>query len=126
MRYLGKRTWRFQLILFGALLLGACAQGETAPVGPHAVTVRWEASPAAAVNRPGGGYIVYWGRQPDFLPEQAVDSIRVEYDGGELAPTSATVEDLGSGTWYFRVVAFSALGGGQTSDPSGSFQVELP
>jgi hypothetical protein len=84
----------------------------------HAVlNVSWAASRHSAVGRPGGGYTLYFSRSAGFHPDDAgVSTLDVPHDTerGET-PTRAQVPALESGTWYFRVLAYSPHGRSQLS-----------
>jgi hypothetical protein len=112
-----------------ALLLAACGGGggastpvsapEPAPEvasdcsSPCALTLSWTANREAGVNAAGGGYHVYYATSPNVALGQATQ-VTVAYDPGlGLTPTSTALQ-LAAGTWYLRVVAFSAL------NPAGS------
>lgn len=116
---------------------GASDAGAPQPVGPlpltgpNSVQVSWAANRETAVNSPGGGYRVYYSRTPNFDVASA-EFTDVPYDPGlGTTPTSVVIDDLPSGTIYFKVVAYSALNrpgasGGSTSEPSQQAQVTLP
>jgi hypothetical protein len=74
--------------------------------------VSWSPSRHSSVNRPGGGYIVYYSAAAGFHPEDpGVATIDVQHDAASgRTPTSTTVPGLDPGTWYFRVQASSELG----------------
>ncbi len=112
---------------------GSNASGPIAPApitGPNSASVSWVANRETAVNGPGGGYRVYYSRTPGFNIATA-EFKEVPYVTGTEAPTSVIVDDLPSGTIYFKVVAYSPLtppGGsaGSTSQPSAQGSVVLP
>ncbi len=88
----------------------------------HSVTISWLPNREAAVNSPGGGYIVRISGQPAIncpygLPTPC------------LTPTSVQVTLL-TGTYSATVVAYSALnapgGFGSTSAPSAPLVVTVP
>lgn len=85
-----------------------------APV--RSVRVSWTANRETSVNSTGGGYIVYYGTQAAFSVTNA-PSVKVSYAAATGTPTSAVVPGLVAGTYYFKVVAFSAANpGGDLSD----------
>lgn len=100
-------------------------------LGPAPVVqVSWNANREKAVNSSGGGYKVYYSTSPGFNLTAAT-VVTVPYVSGALSPTSLTLSNLLIGTYYFKIVAFSALnpiGGtsGSTSLPSAQFSVSLP
>jgi len=84
------------------------------------IQVSWNASLATAVNRSGGGYRVYYSSSSGFnTGEVGVTEIDVPYISGVSAPTSVLIE-VGSGTYYVRVAAYSALNAPGTSGGSTS------
>ncbi len=97
---------------------------------PRDVQVFWAANREKAVNSPGGGYRVYYSTTPGF-DLAAARVVDVPYVAGPRAPTSATIAGLSPGTYYLRVVAYSALNppggsGGSTSAPSIEISVTVP
>lgn len=94
---------------------GGGGEADGAATGPAAVTIAWNPSREANVNRPGGGYEVsISGREP----------IDVPYVSGSAAPTSTTVT-LSSGSFSITVRAYGALDaqGGATRTYSSASQV---
>ena len=74
------------------------------------ITVSWTANREQLVNTAGGGYTIYYSTQSNAALGSAT-SVNVPYASGASAPTS-TVLELPSGVdYYFRVVAYSTLGG---------------
>jgi hypothetical protein len=120
------------IILFMGLALGGCGGGSTISCKTTAcsVTVSWAANREAAVNSSGGGYTLYYSNTPGFnLTDSGVTSVPVPFNG-TATPTSTTLS-LFSGTYYFKVVAYSALNppggsGGSTSAPSAQQSLTLP
>ncbi|HEX7126290.1 MAG TPA: fibronectin type III domain-containing protein [Thermodesulfobacteriota bacterium] len=126
-------------VLALALATGCAAGDADSPeparpvplTGPNSARVSWTANREAAVNGPGGGYRVYYSSTPNFDIGSA-EFTDVPYDPGlGAAPTAVIVDDLPSGTIYFKVVAYSALNrpgasGGSASEPSQQAQVMLP
>ncbi len=76
------------------------------------VTVSWEQNRETAVNSLGGGYRVYYSTTENFNITNA-NVVDVLYVSGPATPTSIIIS-LSSGTYYFKVVAYSNL------NPSGS------
>lgn len=104
------------LILLLSLLAG-CGSSESQLVP---VTLSWQASPEAVVNQDGGGYRVYLSRQSQVsIDNDQVRLVDVPYVSGEWAPTSLDIE-LYTGTWYWRVQAYSALIDPWTGQPAAS------
>lgn len=94
---------------------GGGSEADSAPAGPAAVTLAWNASREANVNGPGGGYeVAISGLAP----------IDVPYVSGPAAPTSTTVT-LPSGTFSVTVRAYGALDaqGGTTRTYSAASQI---
>jgi len=81
--------------------------------GPYSILVSWTANREKAVNKTGGGYLVYYSTSTPVNTSTA-SNVNVPYVSGATSPTSVTVTGLSCGTWHFRVVAYSAL------YPSGS------
>jgi hypothetical protein len=89
------------------------ATGTATPGVPRSVTVSWTANRERAVNAAGGGYRVYYSNTMNFSLGSAT-AVSAAYVSGSAAPTSVTIPSLTSGTYYYRVVAYSGL------NPSGS------
>jgi titin len=95
------------------------------------IQVSWNASLATAVNRPGGGYKVYYSTNSGFNPgDGGVTEIDVPYSSGVLAPTSVVIS-VSPGTYYIRIVAYSALNtpgtsGGSTSTVTPQITLTAP
>jgi hypothetical protein len=94
------------------------------------VAVSWNANRERAVNSAGGGYRVYYGKIPGFSISGAA-SVEVPYVSGATAPTGTSINGLAPGTYYFKVVAYSALippqgGTGSASQPTSEFSLTLP
>lgn len=114
------------------LALGGCGGGNTISCRTKActVTVSWTANRETAVNSPGGGYDLYYSTTPGFNIS-SVTPVNIPYAASTSStPTSATL-NLFSGTYYFKIVAYSALnppGGssGSTSTPSAQQSLTLP
>lgn len=87
------------------------------------VKISWTANRETAVNSPGGGYRVYYASTPGFSPTEGT-VINVPYTSAPLSPTS-TVISLSSGTYYFRVVAYSSLNS-NGSEPSQEESITVP
>ena len=116
----------FSIVLLFGFLQG-CGQQQS-PVTPRAVTVSWAPAPETTVNRPGGGYRLYYAAGlavPGTVGNLMVD---VAYAGGTETPTRATVT-LPGGVGSVWVVAYGALPG-QTnltlSAPSRPMLVAVP
>ncbi|MHA2092207.1 MAG: hypothetical protein ACW98K_15245, partial [Candidatus Kariarchaeaceae archaeon] len=92
----------------------------------YTVTVSWDENHESLVNGPGGGYIVYCSRDPDYsLTDPEIVIRDVPYESGLHSPTSTTVT-LVSGTWFIKVVAYMELDGITYSSPSVQKSVFLP
>ncbi len=115
------RFW-LGLLLGWTLILAACGGGGTN------VQVSWAANREAAVNKAGGGYKVYYSKTPGFGIGGA-NSVSVPFQSGPAAPTSTKL-NVSSGTYYIKVVAYSALvgpsGGPSTSAPSAEVSLVVP
>ena len=84
------------------------------------VQISWSTNPETAVNRGGGGYKVYYSSTSGFnLSDGDVTEIDVPYISGSTAPTSTQVQLL-PGTYYIRIVAYSALNAPGTINGSSS------
>lgn len=84
--------------------------------GPH-FQISWTANREAAVNRSGGGYLVYISNTSG-ASLGSITPIQVPYVSGSSAPTSLDLQNLSPGTYYVRVVAYSAMT--STAHPTGS------
>lgn len=81
----------------------------TTPTGvPRNVVISWTANRERAVNMAGGGYRVYYSQTNGFSTGSAT-GVAVPYSSGGAAPTSTTLPMLASGTYYYRVVAYSSF-----------------
>jgi hypothetical protein len=132
-------TIRRSLIPLIAAILAACnpatdgtltSGGSTASPTPTAapgpsrnVRVTWTANREKAVNMAGGGYRVYYSVNNNFLIS-AASSIDVPYTAGPTAPTAVTIPSLTSGTWYIKVVGYSATN--STGTVSSQAVVNVP
>ncbi len=137
-RFLPGRSAGPLISLVATLVLAACSGGNSPPptVPPRVavnatVTVNWTASPDAEVNAMGGGYRVYYSSNSNFDTNDAgVQMVDVPYNG-MATPTTAQLNINLSGTWYIKVVAYSALnppGGnsGSVSAPSAQLAISVP
>lgn len=109
---------RLSAVLLSCALLSACpvegtrsADKKPAPIDPAAVVknvlVSWTANREHTVNAAGGGYKVHYSKTINFgIPSATF--IDVPYVSGSSAPTSVVIPLLSVGTWYIRVVPYSA------------------
>ena len=111
----------FLLIMLSVFTLTACGGsggGSCAPIST--VQISWNSNPETVVNRSGGGYKVYYSSNSGFnLSDGGVTEIDVSYISGPTAPTSTQVQLL-PGTYYIRIVAYSALNAPGTINGSSS------
>ena len=95
------------------------------------VQISWTANPETAVNRAGGGYKVYYSSNSGFnISDADVTEIDVPYISGPTTPISTQVQ-LIPGTYYIRIVAYSALNapgstGGSSSTDSAEITLVVP
>ncbi len=94
------------------------------------IQVSWTANRETAVNKAGGGYKVYYSTSPGVNISTAA-FVDVPYVAGPTSPTTVTIGNLLVGTYYFKVVAYSALNivggsGGSASAPSAEFSLAIP
>ena len=78
----------------------------------------WKPNREKGVNGPGGGYRIYYSREINCSPENAL-TMTVPFESGPLSPTE-TVLKLEPGTWHIRIAGFSPYNGGTEgllSDP---------
>jgi hypothetical protein len=107
-----------------ALFVAGCGGGGGgAPSVNVSVQVSWNANREADVNRPGGGYRVYYSRSSGFNIATA-SFVDVPYSSGATAPTTTGLT-LSSGGNFIRVVAYSDLNP-NGSAPSGEINVNVP
>jgi hypothetical protein len=114
------------------LVPSGCGGGADGGGGTiRSVQIAWIANPEAAVNRPGGGYQVYYSTADGFsITDPTANVVDVPYSSGTHSPTSTTLQ-LFSGRNYVRVVAYSSLNrpgssGGSRSAPSAQLTVLVP
>jgi hypothetical protein len=89
------------------------------------VTISWAANKESAVNRPGGGYKVYYSRSNGFnITDSGVTVLDIPYVSGSLSPTTTSV-NLTEGTWYFRIQAYSSLNNGSVSAASEQQGIDI-
>ena len=131
-----KRIQYLIFITFLFTLLFACGGGGggggggdgSSPSGGD-ITVSWEVNKETAVNRAGGGYIVYFSQSSGFNPgDTGVSSKSVPYVSGVASPTTTVITVPVSGVWYIRVVAMSQLnapGSTSGSQSAASSQVSV-
>jgi hypothetical protein len=122
---------------------GSGSQSSTTPPPPPCtlpeavgvqsnVQVSWTANREKAVNQAGGGYKVYYCNNSGYdLTTATSSTIDVPYVSGLSAPTTLVINNLYPGTYYFKVVAYSALnppGGstGSVSTASSEFSLAVP
>lgn len=95
------------------------------------IQISWDGNPETAVNRPGGGYKVYYSTNSGFNPgDGGVTQIDVPYSSGVSAPTSILIP-LNPGIYYIRVAAYSALtppgsSGGSISTATPQITITAP
>lgn len=114
--------------LISLVVVQGCGPGGgESLVAPRRVMVQWSPSPETAVNEAGGGYRVYYSRDPGFVPSGTPAAV-VPYPAGGAHPGATLF--LGVGTYYVRVVAYSAMpvagGGTAVSPPSDPVAVRVP
>lgn len=72
------------------------------------ILVAWSPNRETAVNTTGGGYKVYYSSTDPLVPVLTSSVVNVPYVSGALAPTTTELTSLTSGTYYVKVVAYSA------------------
>jgi hypothetical protein len=92
--------------------------------------VNWAANPEVDVNKAGGGYRVYYSTSPNVSLSSGT-YVDVPYVSGPTAPTTALLSGLSVGTYYVRVVAYSAynplgISGGNSSLGSSEVSLSIP
>jgi hypothetical protein len=128
------------LFLFSALSV-ACTSEKKAPnsapnstsgSAPTSVKIRvnWTANPEVDVNTTGGGYRVYYAKSPNVSTSSGT-FVNVPYVSGATAPTTALLSGLTVGTYYVKVVAYSAynpqgISGGNSSAGSSEVSISVP
>lgn len=92
------------------------------------ISLSWNANRETAVNSAGGGYTVYYSTASGFsIGDTGVTTVDVPYVSGAQAPTSTAIT-LVSSTYYFKIVAYSALnppGGSSGSQSQLSTEVTI-
>ena len=108
------------ILLLIILLLITCSQKKSShqfsDLDKVPITVSWDANRESAVNKTGGGYQVYFSKKQNFDISSAAFK-DVPYESGSWSPVSTKLS-LFPGTWYIKVVAYSSLGDGFSSEPS--------
>ena len=84
----------------------SAATSPTTSTSAKTVSLTWDPNKEADVNSTGGGYRVYYSTT-NPVPSNA-SFVAVSYSSGSYAPANADITGLTSGTWFFKVVAFSA------------------
>jgi hypothetical protein len=92
--------------------------------------VNWTANPEVDVNKAGGGYRVYYGKSSG-VDTHSTSYVDVPYVSGVTAPTTALLSGLTVGTYYIRVIAYSAynplgISGGSRSSDSSESSITVP
>jgi hypothetical protein len=123
------------MLYFFAMFAAGCSGvgssgGSSTPVATYTLLINWNANHEKAVNSAGGGYKIYYSKSSGFDVSTAA-MVNVPYVSGGTAPTSKQITDLAAGTYYFKVVAYSALnppGGtsGSLSSPSTEIAATVP
>jgi len=73
------------------------------------IQISWDANLETAVNRPGGGYWIYYSANSGFSPgDGGVTEIDVPYSSGPSTPTSILIP-LNPGIYFLRIAAYSAI-----------------
>lgn len=102
--------------LFLAVSCGSSKVAEKGVKGVSAnVTLTW-ANREKDVNKTGGGYRIYHSTTSANFSLTGLTPVDLPYVSGATAPRTYTFTLLPPGTHYFKIVAYSALGGGQTSE----------
>lgn len=115
----------FILLILILPLLVECG-GAGGDGGTSSITVSWSANHETLVNDLGGGYKVYYSKNPGFsLNDPGVYIKEIPYVSGSQSPTSTTLK-LENGTWYIKIVAFMDLNGECVSLPSVQRSITLP
>ena len=77
------------------------------PGTPRNILVSWAANTESAVNSAGGGYKVYYSTTPvDVSTATAID---LPFGSTAFAGRSVKLLSQPSGTYYFKVLAYSSL-----------------
>jgi hypothetical protein len=120
-------------ILISIFLVGCqsrLAVNQPVKQGPYTVNISWAASHEKALNTVGGGYKIYYS-QTSGANLATTSFINVPYVSGGTAPTTTSISVAQWGTWYVRVVGYSALNApgqsnGSTSPPSTEVSISVP
>ncbi|MBN1113769.1 MAG: hypothetical protein JXA66_00370 [Oligoflexia bacterium] len=95
------------LLLF--FVLASCGSG-----GNSSVLISWTANKESAVNKSGGGYMVYYSQTQGFgVNDAGVQAVDVPYVTGSTSPVSASIDVESGKTWYVRVAAYATYGAGK-------------
>jgi len=117
-------------VIFMLLGLSACGGGgggSSCTVVTRTVTVSWDANNEQSVNAALGGYRVYYSTVSGFTPGDANSTGPFDVPFASPMPTSYTV-DLGSGNYYFKVIAYGEFPAGNPTEstPSAQLPVNVP
>ena len=145
-----KPFWGKSAFLFFNILMGCNGQEFSTDLGSVApekiiactlpaesstksrVQVSWNANRETAVNKAGGGYRIYYCNNSGYSISTVTTSfVDVNYVSGPTAPITALLPNLNNGTYYIKVVAFSALTppgatNGSSSLASSEFSITVP
>lgn len=99
---------------------GASVTASVIVITDSIIQISWNPNPETAVNRTGGGYKVYYSSNSGFaISDGGVTEVDAPYSSGATAPTSTQVRFF-PGTYYMRIIAYSALDAPDTSGGSVS------
>lgn len=116
------KKWSILLFMVLAFVIAigcnSSSSSESSTDSPKtsAVSIAWTANKEQGVNQSGGGYKVYYSRTSGFNTEIA-DSVDVPWASGTTTPVS-TLLNLTSGTYYIKVIAYSAVNSSGSSSSS--------
>ncbi len=106
------------IALFAWIMITGCSSSKIEAKGVKGVsadvTLSWT-NREKDVNRAGGGYRIYHSTTANFSLT-GLTPVDLPYVSGATAPNTYTYSQLSPGVHYFKIIAYSALGGGQTSE----------
>jgi fibronectin type 3 domain-containing protein len=86
--------------------------------------ITWKANRQRGVNQTGGGYKIYYSKDPTFSNYTVKD---VPYESGNNSPTTAVLEfdSTQTGKWYIRITAYAYFSNIKESVASDIYEITV-